>query len=130
MFDKERAKKFRVFRNGDPLFFGKDIAVNRQHAKNWDVFLEKLTQDLHNTEAVRDLCTPTGGTPVKSFDELEDKRQYVAVGRAKFKDIGSVAACNRPRQCCIRFVILQYKFKTILECNDNNITAHYGSCTF
>lgn len=90
MFDKERAKKFRVFRNGDPLFFGKDFALSRPHAKNWDVFLEKLTVDLKNTEAVRDLCTPTGGTLIRSYDELEDRQCYVALGRAKFKDIGFV----------------------------------------
>src|SRR5262249_5953193 len=93
-FGMERPKKFRVFRNGDPQFAGKEISVSRIHAKNWDMFLENLTGDLRNAEAVRELCTPVGGTPVRCFEDIIDKHSYVAVGRGKFRNIGYVSALN------------------------------------
>ena len=52
--------------------------MSRQNARNWDTFLQhitddvthvtddvtRITDDVKSTEAVRDLCTPTGGTRV------------------------------------------------------------------
>jgi len=66
--------------------------VNRQNARNWDAFLQHVTDDVKSTEAVRDLCTPTGGTRVTCYDDLVDKECYVAVSRGRFRDIGYVDA--------------------------------------
>ena len=64
--------------------------MNRQNARNWDTFLQHITDDVKSTEAVRDLCTPTGGTRITCYDDLVDRECYVAVGRGKFRDIGYV----------------------------------------
>ena len=88
MFHTEHAKRFRVFRNGDRGFLGKEVTVSRQNARNWDTFLQNITDVVKSTEAVRDLCTPTGGSLVTCFDDLIDRESYVAVSRGKFRDIG------------------------------------------
>jgi len=90
MLHTEHAKRFRVFRNGDRGFLGKDVTVNRQNARNWDTFLQNVTEAVKSSEAVRDLVTPTGGTRVTCYDDLVDREYYVAVGRGKFRDIGYV----------------------------------------
>ena len=64
--------------------------MSRQNARNWDTFLQHITDDVKSPEAVRELCTPTGGTRVACYDDLVDKECYVAVGRGKFRDIGYV----------------------------------------
>ena len=64
--------------------------MNRQNARNWDAFLQHVTDDVKSTEAVRDLCTPTGGTRVTCYDDLVDKECYVAVSRGRFRDIGYI----------------------------------------
>jgi len=60
MYQTEHAKRFRVFRNGDRGFLGKDmtfvskvtalagflgkeVTVSRQNARNWDTFLQNVT---------------------------------------------------------------------------------------
>jgi len=90
MYHTEHAKRFRVFRNGDRGFLGKEITVSRQNARNWDTFLQHVTDDIKFSEAVRDLCTPTGGTRIACYDDLVDRECYVAVGRGRFRDIGYV----------------------------------------
>jgi len=70
------------------------VTVSRQNARNWDTFLQEITDSVKSSEAVRDLCTPTGGTIITCYDDLVDKECYVALGRAKFRDIGYVVKRN------------------------------------
>jgi len=88
--DVDRAKKLRFFKNGDPTFTGKDVVFSRRSIKTWDNFLQSVTTDLGNDEAVRSVCTPVGGTPIYSLNQLQDRYSYVAVGLAPFKSIGWV----------------------------------------
>jgi len=80
------------------IFLGKDVTVNRQNSRNWDTFLQHVTDNVRSTEAVRELCTPTGGTRITCYDDLVDREAYVAVGRGKFRDIGYVRKLSNPLQ--------------------------------
>ena len=80
----DRAKRFRVFRNGDPRYYGKEFVLNKRRIRTWDSFLQQVTNDVKFTEAVRSIRTPVGGTKVKSLDDLQDSKHYVAVGNSRF----------------------------------------------
>ena len=83
----ERAKRFKVYRNGDDRFRGKDFVLNRRKIRTWDAFLQAVTTDVKTTDAVRRICTPTHGSKVESLDDLNDKSYYVAVGNGRFKKL-------------------------------------------
>ena len=83
--DLERAKKIRVFKNGDEYSTGTTVIVNRRQIANIRVLRDILTQQLHASEAVRKLCTPSSGTEIKRLDKLIDNGSYIAVGNSKFK---------------------------------------------
>lgn len=87
-YGSEPAKRMKVFINGDSRFLGKDIVLNRRAVRTWDSFLQNVTQDLGNREAIRSICTPIGGTRVRSLEELQDRSNYVALGNGPFKKIG------------------------------------------
>ena len=84
---QERARRIKIFRNGDSTFYGKDFVLNRRQIRTWDAFLQNVTTDLKTNEAVRSIRTPTGGHRVKELDELQDNKNYVAMGFGKFKKI-------------------------------------------
>ena len=86
--ESERAKRFKLFKNGDERYFGKDFVLNRRRIRTWDSFLQAVTNDTKCREAVRSIRTPTGGTKIESLDELQDSYNYVAVGNGRFKRIG------------------------------------------
>ena len=83
-----RAKKFRIFLNGDENFQGKRFVLNCKKIPTWDSFLDSVTYHVRSGDAVRQICTPTGGSKVLALDSLEDDRNYVAVGRGRFKKLG------------------------------------------
>lgn len=72
------SSRWRLLGHDLDSFLGKEVTVSRQNARNWDTFLQhitddvthvtddvtRITDDVKSTEAVRDLCTPTGGTRV------------------------------------------------------------------
>lgn len=84
----ERAKRIKLFRNGDKQFLGKNIVVNRRQIKTWDAFLQAATSEVKATQAVRSICTPVGGRRVVNLDDLEDNCKYVAVANGSFKKAG------------------------------------------
>jgi len=86
-------RKIRLFRNGDENFFGKTLVLNPRHIRSYDRFLETVTSQLGFGQAVRSIRTPRHGTAVQSLDELEDQRDYVAVGIGRFRNIGCVQSC-------------------------------------
>lgn len=85
-----RAKRFKLYRNGDNSFVGKDFILNRRQIRTWDSFLQAVTNDTRCREAVRSIRTPVGGTKIENLDDLQDQNNYVAVGSGRFKRIGSV----------------------------------------
>lgn len=83
--DIERAKRIRVYRNGDEHFPGVTVTVGKRQVVTMKSLLDLVTHQTHSNEAVRRLCTPVGGTPVKHLDDVEDGAIYVAVGTRRFK---------------------------------------------
>jgi len=83
--------KICVFRNGDRNYFGKPFVVPRRAVKDkgkeWELLLDRVTSHVGLNTAVRCLCTPVGGSEVKSVDELEHLKTYVAVSSGKFKKL-------------------------------------------
>jgi len=83
--------KICVFRNGDRNYFGKSFVVPRRavkdEGKQWDQLLDRITDQVGLNTAVRCLCTPVGGSEVRSVDELEHLQTYVAVSSGKFKKL-------------------------------------------
>lgn len=88
LVDSERAKRFRLYKNGEGRYVGKDFILNRRRIRTWDAFLQAVTLDVRASEAVRSIRTPTGGTRVVDLDDLQDSSNYVAVGNGKFKKLG------------------------------------------
>lgn len=84
----ERAKRFKLYRNGDRRYLGKEFVLNRRRIRTWDAFLQAVTADVKASEAIRSIRTPNGGTKVGNLDDLEDSSTYVAVGAGTFKKAG------------------------------------------
>ena len=119
--EAERAKRFKLYKNGDQKFYGKDFVLNKRRIRTWDAFLQTVTLDLKTNEAVRSIRTPTHGSLVKSLEDLEDNRQYVAVGNGRFKRMGLVyfltvnnclLVCTLVMNMAIFFVISLNAFTT------------------
>jgi len=83
--------KICVFRNGDRNYFGKSLVVQRRAVKDkekeWDQLLDHITDQVGLSKAARCLCTPVGGREVRSVEELEHLKTYVAVSSGKFKKL-------------------------------------------
>ena len=88
--ESERAKKIKLYKNGDPNFHGKDFVLNRRKLRTWDSFLNAATTGLKSNYPVRAICTPNHGHSVHSLEEMEDHKEYVAVGYGKFKKLGYI----------------------------------------
>ena len=87
----DKAKRFRLYRNGDNNFDGKEFTLNRRQIRTWDALLQAVTSDLKCPEAVRRICTPNGGTRIEDFESLQNQSNYVAVGNGKFRKLGLVS---------------------------------------
>lgn len=83
----EQTKKIRLYRNGDDNFFGKDFVLNPRQCRNYDSFLQIVTNHLQFGQAVRSIHTPIGGTEIMDIKTFRDKADYVAVGNGRFKKI-------------------------------------------
>jgi len=66
-------------------FVGKEVTVSRQNARDWDTFLQRVTDDVKFTEAVRELCTPTGGTKVTAT--RRHQRSAIASGSRRVQSV-------------------------------------------
>ncbi|XP_063407109.1 doublecortin domain-containing protein 2-like isoform X4 [Mytilus trossulus] len=79
------AKKCKIFRNGDPHFFGKTVTLDSRRIRSFDAFLNGLTNDLKlRNGAVRKLVTPTHGHRIRDLADIEDGKLYVAAGAETF----------------------------------------------
>ena len=87
---QDNIRRIRVYRNGDDNFFGKDFVLNPRQVRNYEAFLQRVTDHVQLNEAARVICTPVHGTRIRSLEDVQDRNDYVAVGHGKFKNIGYV----------------------------------------
>jgi len=59
----------------------------KDRAKEWEQLLDRITNQVGLSKAARCLCTPVGGSEIKSVEELEHLKTYVAVSSGKFKKL-------------------------------------------
>ena len=82
----EYGKTIKLLRNGDEFFPGQTIVINSRKYRYFDVFLDDLSNTLNaRFGAVRNIHTPNLGHRVKSLDEIENGKVYVASGVGKFR---------------------------------------------
>ena len=82
----EHGKAIKLLRNGDEHFSGQKVVINSKKYREFDYFLDDLSRTLNaRFGAVRNIHTPNHGHIVKSFDEFEEGKAYVATGTMKFK---------------------------------------------
>lgn len=81
----EYGKTIRLLRNGDEFYRGHKFVINSRKYKYFDVFMDDISNDLNaNFGAIRKIHTPVHGHRVKSLDEMEDGKTYVAAGNSRF----------------------------------------------
>lgn len=82
------AKWIKVFVNGDEYFSGCRCVVNSRYYRNFDMFLNYLTERLKPSfGAVRNIYTPINGHPVYKLEDFISKHKYVAAGNERFKKL-------------------------------------------
>ena len=77
----------KVYKNGNPNFLGKTLVINRRHIRNMEALYDEVTMHISAFNAVRKICTPIGGRPVQSLENIKNKSVYVAAGRECFKKL-------------------------------------------
>ena len=81
----EYGKTIRLLRNGDEFYRGHKFVINSRKYRYFDVFMDDISDALNaNFGAIRKIHTPTGGHRIRSLDELEDGKTYVAAGNSRF----------------------------------------------
>lgn len=77
----------KVYKNGNRNFLGKTIVINRRHIRTMDALYDEVTEHIAAFNAVRKICTPIGGRPIQSLENIRHKCVYVAAGREEFKKL-------------------------------------------
>lgn len=77
----------KVYKNGNRNFLGKTIVINRRHIRTMEALYDEVTSHIAAFNAVRRICTPIGGRPVQSLENIRNKSVYVAAGREVFKKL-------------------------------------------
>jgi len=77
----------KVYKNGNRNFLGKTLVINRRHIRTMDALYDEVTAHIAAFNAVRKICTPIGGRPVQSLENIRNKSVYVAAGREEFKKL-------------------------------------------
>ncbi|CAF0856314.1 unnamed protein product [Brachionus calyciflorus] len=81
----EYGKTIRLLRNGDEFYKGQKVVINSRKYRYFDVFLDDLSDKMQaRFGAVRNIHTPVHGHRVKSLDQIEDGKTYVASGAGRF----------------------------------------------
>ena len=84
----ERAKRCKIFLNGDNKFVGKYVVLNRRRIRTFDGLLQEITSATKSNLPVRSIRTPVGGSKVDSLDAMKENSAYVAVASGRFKKLG------------------------------------------
>lgn len=85
--DLNPGKVFIVYRNGDHHFSGKKYVLNPRAVPNFDAFLDDVKKYVPNETAIRRVYTPSGGSRVTQYSQLESDKIYVCAGQERFKPI-------------------------------------------
>lgn len=81
----EYGKTIRLLRNGDEFYRGRKFVINSRKYRYFDVFMDDISDVLNsNFGAIRKIHTPVNGHRVKTLDDLEDGKTYVAAGNGRF----------------------------------------------
>lgn len=83
----KKAKKIKVFRNGDRLFAGMNIAVSTDKFKTMTSLLKELTRVLSSNTSLRDgvrALYSTSGVLIEELEQLLDGECYVAGSKEAF----------------------------------------------
>lgn len=81
----EYGKTIKLLRNGDEFYRGQKVVINSRKYRYFDVFLDDLSDMMQaRFGAVRNIHTPIHGHKVKSLDQIEDGKTYVASGAGRF----------------------------------------------
>lgn len=81
----EYGKTIRLLRNGDEFFRGQKVVINSRKYRYFDVFLDDISDNINaRFGAVRNIHTPINGHKIKSLDQIEDGKTYVAAGSGRF----------------------------------------------
>ena len=86
--EADRAKKIRLYKNGDRNFTGKEFVLNKRKIRTFESFLNTATSGLNSNYPIRSICTPNQGHSVTSLEQLQDNQIYVAVEHGRFKNLG------------------------------------------
>lgn len=79
-------KTIRMYRNGDQFYPARSVVVNTHVTRNWDAFLDRVTQAIRPEKgAVRKIFNAESGRKIKSFEQLEDGKAYVAAAMERYK---------------------------------------------
>ena len=82
----EYGKTIKLLRNGDEFYRGQKVVINSRKYRYFDVFLDDISDSMNaQFGAVRNIHTPMHGHKIKSLDEFEDGKAYVASGNGRFK---------------------------------------------
>ncbi|XP_019636976.1 PREDICTED: doublecortin domain-containing protein 2-like [Branchiostoma belcheri] len=82
------AKNVTVYRNGDLYFPGRKFVVNEKQVRNFDSFLNQVTNGLGaRFGAVRNIWTPTHGHRVRELEAIDNGKTYVAGGFERFRKV-------------------------------------------
>lgn len=77
----------KVYKNGNRNFLGKTLVINRRHIRTMEALYDEVTAHIAAFNAVRKICTPIGGRPIQSLENIQNKSVYVAAGREEFKKL-------------------------------------------
>ena len=86
-YEPQTAKKVYLYRNGTINADAKLLVVNDRQVRDFSTFLNRVTSGIRAPVAVRNIYTPMHGHKVRSLEELESGRYYVAGGSEQFKKV-------------------------------------------
>lgn len=79
--NQNQAKKIKVYQNGNGFFVGRQVVVNPRYVKNFDNFLDAMTDFLKpEFGAVRDVFTPRGTNRITTLENIKNGEEYVVNG--------------------------------------------------
>jgi hypothetical protein len=82
----EYGKTIKLLQNGNEFYSGQKVVINSRKYRYFDVFLDDISDSMQaQFGAVRNIHTPLHGHKIKSLDQFEDGKSYVASGVGRFK---------------------------------------------
>jgi len=86
-YEAKPARKVYLYRNGIVNMDPKPLVVNERQIRDFSTFLTRVTSGLKAPVAIRNIYTPCEGHRVRTLDQLQTGRYYVAGGNEQFRKI-------------------------------------------